>query len=148
MPSTHVSLHLHVIFSTRKREPWFEKPFQPKLHKYLAGIISGLGAHPRQVGGTADHVHLLFDPKTVHSLSYLVQEIKKGSSGWVRSELNRTAFQWQEGYGAFTVSPHQIPTVAAYIRNQEEHHRQKTFQEEYVEFLEKAGVEFKPEYLW
>jgi REP element-mobilizing transposase RayT len=148
MPSTHTSLHLHIVFSTRNREPWFEKHFRPELHAYMAGVVKGLQAHPRQIGGVADHVHLLVDLKSTHQLSGFVQELKKSSTQWVRETLHRSAFQWQEGYGAFTVGSSELDRLISYIRNQEEHHRHQPFHEEYKALLNASGISYDPAYLW
>ncbi|MGA0332563.1 MAG: IS200/IS605 family transposase [Kiritimatiellia bacterium] len=147
MPSTYLSLHIHLVFSTKNREHWFEKSFRTDLHAYLGGTIKGLGAQVRQVGGVSDHVHLLFDPRSTHCLSDLVRELKKNSSLWIREQLKRSAFSWQEGYGAFTVSPSQLRKVKGYIENQEAHHFQQTYREELEGMLMKAGVKYDPAYL-
>ena len=109
--------------------------------------MNGLGTQVRQVGGVSDHVHILFDPKATHCLSDLVRELKKNSTSWIRDQLKRSAFSWQEGYGAFTVSPSQSKTVTRYIENQEAHHRQQTYREELEGMLKKAGVQYDPKYL-
>ena len=147
MPSTYLSLHYHVVFSTKNRESSIAGDWRPKLHDYLGGSIRGLGGHSRSVGGVADHVHLLFDLKATHCLSDFMRELKKGTSTWVHEELGLSAFAWQEGYSAFTVSATALPAVRKYIANQEEHHRRKSFREELVDFLEKAGVKYDPKYL-
>lgn len=148
MPSTHTSLHYHVVFSTKNREPWFDPDFLPKLHGYLNGCVTGLGGHSHINGGIADHVHLLVGLKPTHCLAEFMRELKAVSSAWVKESLNRSAFAWQEGYGAFTVSPPDLPKVRRYIANQAEHHRKQSFQEEYVEMLKRGVVEYDARYLW
>ena len=145
MPSTYLSLHYHVVFSTRNREPTIASEWRAELHEYFGGSIRGLGGRARSVGGVADHVHLLFDLKATHCLSDFMREVKKASSSWCREQSPK--FAWQEGYSAFTVSATALDGVRKYIAHQEEHHRVKTFREELVEFLEKAGVEYDPKYL-
>ena len=146
MPSTHTSLHYHLIFATKHREPSIAKKWRPELHSYLGGIVKGLGAHPQGIGGIADHVHLLVSLKPTACLSDFMRELKKSSPAWIR-ESKCPGFQWQEGHAAFTVSASARDSVRQYIANQEEHHRTKSFREELVEFLEKSGVPYDPRYL-
>jgi len=147
MPSTHTSLHYHLIFATKNRDPLLLPEWRPRLHEYLGGIVRGLGGVPQGVGGVADHVHLLVGLKSSHCLSDFMRELKKASSIWVGEEMRVPDFRWQEGYGAFTVSPSTRAAVQTYIAHQEEHHRTKTFRDELVEFLEKSGVDYDTRYL-
>ena len=146
MPSTHTSLHYHLVFATKNREPLISREWRADLHSYLGGTVKGLDGHPEGIGGVADHVHLLVSLKPTACLSDFMRELKKSSSTWVR-ESKLAHFQWQEGYAAFTVSASARESVQRYIANQEEHHRTKTFREELVEFLEKSGVAYDPKYL-
>jgi REP element-mobilizing transposase RayT len=148
MPSTHLSLHYHVVFSTKSREPVIAQTWREPLHAYLGRVIGNVDAVPEIVGGTADHVHLLLGLRATHSLAEVVRRVKAVSSGWVHEEIKVPAFAWQEGYGAFTVSSSQRRTVYDYISRQEEHHRRRTFQEEYLELLQRSGVEYDERYLW
>ena len=148
MPSTHLSLHYHLIFSTKDRVPYMQADWRGRLHAYLGGILNDLGGVPETINGVEDHVHLLIGLRATHCLSEVLKQLKAGSSAWVHRELKLQAFAWQEGYGAFTVSASQREAVKSYIARQEEHHRQRTFQEEYVEFLKLAGVEYDEKYLW
>ena len=148
MPSTHLCLNIHVVFSTKERCPYIEPTWRERLHAFLGGAIRQTGAVPDAVGGVGDHVHLLVGLRAAHCLADVVQDIKTASSKWVHREIRQHIFSWQEGYGAFTVSPSHRVRVKSYIANQEEHHRQKTYQEEYLELLEKAGVDFDPKFLW
>jgi REP element-mobilizing transposase RayT len=107
-----------------------------------------LGGVPFAVGGTGDHVHLLIGLRATHRLSDVLREIKVTSSKWVHETTGVRRFSWQDGYGAFSVSPGQADEVRKYIASQEEHHRRKTFQEEYLEFLKRNGVEYDERYLW
>ena len=147
MPSTHTSLHYHLIFATKNREPSLATEWRPELHEYLGGTARGLGAHSEGIGGVADHVHLLVSLKPTHCLSDFMRELKKASSSWIRETRQLPNFQWQEGYAAFTVSASARESVRAYIANQEEHHRVKSFREELIEFLQKTGVPYDPRYL-
>ncbi len=147
MPSTHTSLHYHLVFATKDRQPLIAPDWRPRLHEYLGGTVRGLGGVPQGIRGVADHVHLLVALKPTHCLSDFMRELKKASSVWVAQEIPLPSFRWQEGYGAFTVSASAREAVQAYIANQEQHHRAKSFREELVEFLEKSGVEYDARYL-
>ena len=147
MPSTYLSLHYHLVFGTKDRVPLIDSTWRSRLHEYLGGTIRGLGGFPEEVGGVADHVHLLAGLKATHCLADVMRELKKASSIWVHEELRIAHFAWQEGYAAFTVSATARESVRRYIANQEEHHRKRTFREEVVEMLEKAGVAYDPKYL-
>ena len=148
MPSTHTSLHYHLVFSTKHREPWLGPDSRSRVHEYLGGTIRGMGGVAHAVGGTADHVHVLAGLKATHCLADVMRELKSESSGWVRRELNWPGFAWQEGYGAFTLGASGIEGARAYVLGQEMHHRKKTFQEEYREFLERGMVEYEEKWLW
>ncbi len=148
MPSTHLSLHFHVIFSTKDRHPLIASPWRPRLHEYLGGLIRTTGGIPEAIGGTADHVHLLVGLQATHVLATFVQDIKQTSSRWIHESIRVKNFAWQPGYGVFTVSASNCGTVKEYIANQAEHHRIKSFQEEYAAFLRKHGVEYDEKFLW
>jgi putative transposase len=147
MPSTHTSLHYHIIFATKDREPRLVEPWRASLHDYLGGTARGLGAQPQGVGGVADHVHMLISLKATHCLSDFMRELKKAASTWIREKQQIPNFQWQNGYAAFTVSASARESVQDYIARQEEHHRGKSYREEVLEFLLKSGVEFDERYL-
>ena len=148
MPATHTSLHIHVVFSTKDRCPWIDSVWRLRLHEYLGGLIRAAQAIPEAIGGTGDHVHLLIGLRATHALATLIQDIKQTSSRWIHETIGEKEFVWQQGYGAFSVSATARDAVKTYIANQEEHHRTKTFQEEYMEFLHKSGVGFDERYLW
>ena len=114
MPSTYLSLHYHLVFSTKGRTSLIEPSWRNRLHEYLGGTIEGLKRFPQGVGGMADHVHLLVGLKATHCLADFMRELKKASSAWVHDEIG-TRFGWQEGYAAFTVSPSARPEVQSYI---------------------------------
>ncbi len=147
MPSTHTSLHHHLVFSTKDRIPLIKKEWSEDLYGYLGGIVKNQGGIMLAIGGISDHVHLLIGLKASHRLDYFMRELKASSSGWVHREKD-SQFAWQNGYGAFAVSASNLGKVEGYIRNQEEHHRRKTFQEEYVDILKKSGVQYDERYLW
>ncbi len=147
MSSTYLSLHYHLVFGTKNRIPSIDLPWRSRLHEYMGGTVRGLRGFPEEIGGTADHVHLLVALKSNHCLADVMRELKKASSAWVHEEIGQRNFAWQEGYAAFTVSATVRDGVRKTISNQEEHHRLKSFREEFVELLEKAGVEYDPRYL-
>ena len=147
MPSTHTSLIYHVVFATKNREPLIDTEWSTRLHEYLGGAVRGLDGVPQGVGGVADHVHLLIGLKSTHCLSDFMRELKKASSNWVSETMGLSSFRWQEGYGAFTVSASAKIDVQNYIARQEEHHRQRTFREEYILMLQKSGIEYEERYL-
>jgi putative transposase len=148
MPSTHVSLHYHLVFSTKDRVPSINTDVRDRVHAYLGGVVRGLNGIALEVGGVADHVHLLVGLKTTHCLADVMRTLKGDSSRWIHDELRMPKFEWQEGYGAFTVSASNVPAVREYVRNQEQHHRKRSFQDEYREFLAKHEIEFDERYLW
>ena len=148
MPSTHLALNVHLIFSTKNREPWIDPSWRKRLHEYLGGTLRNLDVVPLAVGGIADHVHLLAGLRSTHRLADVMREVKSESSRWLHTALNVPGFAWQEGYAAISVSPSHLDLVRNYVLSQEEHHRGRTFQEEYREFLHKCGISFKEEHLW
>jgi putative transposase len=148
MSSTHLSLHYHIVFSTRYRISWIMDPWRKRLHAYLGGIARGLHGVPEEIGGTADHVHLLLGLNASHRLADVMRDLKADSSKWVHGEIGSAGFGWQDGYGAFTVSASDVGSIRIYIQNQEEHHRKMGFQEEYRAMLDEYGIEFDERYLW
>ncbi len=148
MSSTHLSLHYHLVFSTKNRRPWIHESWQDRLHSYIGGTIRSLGGVSEAVGGVSDHIHILASLKATHCLAEVVRDIKKGSSIWIHNEINNRWFDWQDGYGAFTVCSSEIGAVRRYIQEQKEHHRKVTFQEEYLRILRQSGLDFDEKYLW
>lgn len=146
MGSTFLSLHYHIVFSTKERRPFLRDEWRTKMHEYLGGTVRGLGGIPEAIGGVADHVHLLVGLRAIHCLGDFMQELKKATSVWARDKHD-PEFAWQEGYAAFTVSYTHIDPVKEYIHTQEEHHRQSDFIEELKRLLAKNGVEYKAAYL-
>ena len=148
MPQSLSNVLIHVVFSTKDLHPFIADEWRNRLHEYLGGLIRAADGIPEAIGGTADHVHLLVGLRATHSLSSFVQDIKQSSSRWIHETVSVKNFAWQPGYGAFTVSVSNRDAVKEYIANQTEHHRTKTFQEEYVAFLQKHCVEYDEKYLW
>jgi REP element-mobilizing transposase RayT len=142
-------LHYHLVFSTKNREAMIRPEIQPRLWEYLGGIVRTEGGFPRAIGGTDDHVHLLVTHHQRTALADFMRVLKTNSSKWVHESFSASApFWWQNGYGAFTVSYPGLKSVEAYIANQEAHHRQAAFQDEYRALLTDHGVEFDERYLW
>ena len=149
MANTYTSLHYHLVFSTINRSRWLTPEIEPRVWAYLGGIAKENKMKPLQIGGVEDHVHALLGAPASLALSKIVQMVKGGSSAWVHDTFPALrGFAWQDGYGAFTVSKSNVPEVAAYIQGQREHHRVKTFQEEYVAFLRKHDITYDERYLW
>jgi len=147
MPSTHTNLHYHIVFSTKERMPLIKDEWRNRLHSYIGGIVKHLEGVPLAIGGINNHVHLLIGLKSSHRLDYFVRDLKADSSKWIHTEL-KEKFEWQKGYGAFTVSPSGIENVRQYVLNQEIHHRRKTFENEYIELLNKSNTPYDEKYLW
>lgn len=149
MGNTYTSCHVHVVFSTKGRQRWISSGLENRLWAYLGGIAQNHHATPIQIGGVEDHVHLLLGLHPTVALSRLLQLMKGGSSHWVRAAFPEHAgFGWQDGYGAFSVSPRLVRVTSRYIRCQREHHQQATFQEEFVGLLERYRIPYQPQYLW
>lgn len=145
--STYASLHFHVTFSTKGRARWIDPAWEIRLHEYLGGTVRGLKGFPQGIGGVEDHVHLLVGLKTTHCLADFMRELKKTSSQWVHDVIGKPDFAWQEGYAVFSSGATSRDRVKRYIANQREHHRVRTFREELVMMLEKAGIDYDPTYL-
>ena len=148
MPSTHLSLHYHFVFSTKNREPWLAPTARRRVHEYIGGIVRSMNGIAHAVGGTGDHIHIAAGLRAKHCLADVMREIKSESSRWIHEELRMAGFAWQEGYGAFTFAAPDLEAVRAYVLNQEEHHRVKTFQEEYQAMLRRGMVEHDERFLW
>ena len=148
MAHTFTNLLCHVIFSTKDRLPQIDADLRPRLMAYLGGIVRELNATPVIANGPDDHVHLLVGVPATLAVADLVRVVKANSSRWVHEQLpHRSAFAWQAGYGAFSVSRSNVPAVAAYIARQEEHHRRLSFRDEFITFLRKHGVEYDEKYI-
>ncbi|HKD82349.1 MAG TPA: IS200/IS605 family transposase [Candidatus Angelobacter sp.] len=138
MSHAFVKNHIHLVFSTKGRKAIIAKDVQPELWSYLAGISRNHEMAAIAINGMADHVHILFHLPPIIALAKAVQLLKANSSKWMNE--HRRQFAWQEGYSAFSVSVSNTPTVAKYIRNQEQHHRKMTFTQEYEALLRKHGI--------
>jgi putative transposase len=147
--STFTKLTYHIVFSTKHRHPLIHNEFQKRLYEYIGGIIRAKKGSLIEIGGIEDHIHILAGLSQIKPVSDAIREIKANSSKWSNEhfEFNRR-FEWQKGYGAFTVSYSLIASVRQYIQNQHEHHRKKTFRDEYITFLKLHDIVFDPKYLF
>jgi len=141
-------LTYHVVFATKYRKRTIKEDMQERLYEYIGGTIRGKQGHVIEIGGVEDHVHILAGLSPTLAVSDVIRDVKASSSKWMREEGHVDSFEWQKGYGAFTVSYDRVDAIRNYIRNQKKHHKTKTFQEEYIEFLERHGIEFRLEYLF
>jgi putative transposase len=149
MANTYTSLHYHIVFSTKNRERWIYPEIEERVWSYLAGIAKQNKMTPIQIGGVEDHVHVLLGASPTLAPSKIAQWVKGGSSTWIHDTFpEMKAFAWQDGFGGFTVSRSNVESVADYIRGQREHHRSRTFQDEYLALLQKHGVSYDEKYLW
>jgi len=149
MPQSLSKVIVHIIFSTKNREPFLDSDVRPRIHAYLATISRDLGAERVHIGGVSDHVHIVTTLPRTLSQAKFIEHIKKTSSKWIKAlDVRYRGFFWQRGYGAFSVSPSQLDSVLDYINDQQEHHRTRSFQEEYRELLRKLGVDFDDRYVW
>lgn len=149
MPQSLAQLYVHLIFSTKNREPVSDDSIRVRLHEYLGGTLRDLGCKPIEINSMPDHVHLLFSLSRTVTVSDVVAQLKRGSSLWVKElSAKHHAFHWQNGYGAFSVSGSKVEVVQKYIRNQEVHHRKETYQDEMRRWLMEYGIEYDERHLW
>lgn len=149
MAGTFSQIYIQVVFAINGRTNLLQKPWHDEVFKYMSGIIKGKNQKPIIVNGVSNHVHLFVGLKPSMSLSDLVRDVKNNSSNFINEQkFVRGKFSWQEGFGSFSYSHSQIDQVYQYILNQEEHHRKRTFREEYLDFLKKFEVEYDEKYLF
>ena len=142
-------LTYHIVFSTKYRRPLISQDVRENLFEYIGGIIRAKSGVLTEIGGAEDHVHILARLSPKFAVSDIVRDVKAGSSKWMNERRKAAVvFEWQKGYGAFTVSCSQISTVCRYIQNQPEHHRKVSFADEYAAFLKRHGITFRPEHLF
>lgn len=141
-------LTYHIVFATKYRKPAIKDEIKERVYEYMGGILRSNKGHMIEIGGVEDHVHLLAGMSPSLAVSDVIRDIKASSSKWLTEDLEVSHFKWQKGFGAFTVSYDRIETARKYIRNQKEHHKTKTFQEEYIDFLERHNIEYRLEYLF
>jgi putative transposase len=149
MANTYSQIYIQIVFTVKGRQNLIKRQNREELHKYMTGIVTNRGQKLISVFAMPDHVHLLVGLKPNQSIADLVRDIKAGSSKFISdNRWVKGKFSWQEGYGAFSYSKSQIDRVIKYISNQEAHHKKKTFQEEYLEFLDRFGIEYDRKYLF
>lgn len=143
------SVLIHLIFSTKNREPFITPEVEPELHPYMAKIFREVKSPSLAINGTSDHIHALFSLGRVITIADLVEEIKTNTSKWIKTKGPEFRnFHWQRGYGAFSIGQSTVPSLKRYIHNQKEHHRRVTFQEEYRKFLKAYGIDYDERYVW
>ena len=150
MPQSLARVVLHVVFSTKNREPFLkDDDVRNRLHAYMAGVLQRIGCEPILIGGVEDHVHVLCNLSRTVTIAQLVEEAKKSPSKWVKEQGPQyREFFWQTGYGSFSVSQSNVEQVRAYVATQEEHHRKVSFQDEFRALCRKHGVEIDERYAW
>lgn len=148
MSQSLAKILVHLVFSTKHREPLISAANRPRLHGYIVGALDNLKSPSLQTGGVSDHVHILCALSRTISPAGLLEEVKKGSSKWMKTEGGVPDFSWQAGYGAFSIGESQAGDVIRYIQNQEVHHRKTTFQDEYRLFLERYRIAYDERYVW
>jgi REP element-mobilizing transposase RayT len=149
MAHTYTQIHIQLVFAVKYRKRVLDKAWRAELFMYITGIIKNHGHKLLSINGIEDHVHILIGMRPVEALSTLVQEVKKSSSKWINDQHRAPrSFRWQEGFSAFSYSMDALPNVIRYIENQEEHHRKKTFKEEYVAMLKEFEIDFDDRYIF
>ena len=149
MPQSLSSILIHLIFSTKNREPFLTPEIDSELYPYLASIFKAMKSPALIINGTSDHLHTLFSLSRVVTIADLVEEVKTESSKWIKTKGREfRSFHWQSGYGAFSVSQSNAAQVVKYIKQQKEHHRRRTFQDEFRAFLKRYQVPYDERYMW
>jgi putative transposase len=149
MPQSLGYVLVHVVFSTKDRRALLVEPIRAALHAYLAGAVRTAGCDCYRVGGVEDHVHLAIRLSRTVSIAALIEDVKTSSSKWLKSRSPEfVRFAWQRGYGVFSVGPRDLDALVAYIDGQVEHHRTRTFQDEYRVLLDRCGLEYDERYVW
>lgn len=149
MPQSLARLYIHLVFSTKYRQPFLTDAIRKSLHAYMATVMDNLGCQALLINSIEDHIHILFELSRTIAVSQAVEKVKTASSRWMKTQGDEwTGFAWQAGYGAFTVSASNVQMVRNYVENQREHHRLQSFQDEYRAFLDKHGVAYDERYSW
>ena len=149
MANTYTQIHIQLVFAVQNRRALIKDNWRSDLYKYITGIIQNNGHKLLQINGTQDHIHILIGLRPIQALSDLVKQIKQDSSSWInKNGISKHRFSWQSGYGAFSYAKSEIPQVIKYIKNQEEHHRKKTFSEEYIDLLTTFEIDFDKQYVF
>jgi putative transposase len=147
MPQSLAKVYLHLVFSTKNRQPMLNEDIRGDLHKYLGGILRDISCQAIEINSEPDHVHILYLQSRTEAIGDVVANVKRGSSVWLKTK-GVGDFHWQAGYGIFSVSQSAVEDVRVYIRNQREHHRRMSFQDELRALLRRHEIEFDEKYLW
>ena len=140
---------IHIIFSTKKRLPYIKSEIEKELHSYIVGIAKEHGSHVYEIGGVEDHIHILASLSRTMTASKLIEELKKGSSKWIKTKnAQYFDFSWQNGYAALSIGYSNVKALRGYIQNQKEHHKKTSFQDEMRLFLNKYNITFDEKYIW
>lgn len=149
MANTYSQIYIQAVFAVKYRENLIAKTWKEELNKYISGIITEKGQKSIIVNGVEDHIHVFFGLKPSMAISDLMRDIKNNSAKFINdNHFTKKKFRWQEGFGAFSYSDREVEIIYNYIKNQEEHHRQKTFKQEYIEQLKEFDIPFTEEYLF
>lgn len=149
MAQSLAQIYIHIVFSTKERYPFIQTDTESELCAYLAGSIKRMDGIPCLINGTADHVHILSTLPRTLTIAKFIEGVKRPSSQWIKTKGGMyQKFAWQNGYGAFSVSSSRVNSVKHYIAGQKEHHREVTFKEEFLEFLQKYNIQYDERYLW
>jgi REP element-mobilizing transposase RayT len=149
MSQSLANILAHIIFSTKLSKPFITQAIKKELYSYMASILKDCDCSPIIIGGIEDHVHVLCKLSKTRSMSSVIENVKKKSSKWIKTKgVEYKDFYWQNGYGAFSIGQSQVNTLKGYIQSQEEHHQKKSFKEEFLEILNRYGVEYDERYLW
>jgi putative transposase len=149
MPQSLANVLVHIIFSTKNRSPSIKPEIETELYPYLASIFKACRSPAHQIGGTEDHIHAVCSLSRTITLANLLEEVKKSSSKWIKTKgPEYSRFAWQNGYGVFSIGQSQLSIVKRYISQQKDHHRKKTFQDEFREFMKKYQIQFDERFVW
>lgn len=149
MPQSLSSILIHLIFSTKNREPFLTPEIDTELYPYMASIFKAMKSPPLIINGASDHLHTLFSLSRVVTIADIVEEVKTSTSKWIKTKGKEFRnFHWQNGYGAFSIGQSQVPNVKRYIGRQKDHHRRVTFQDEYRKFLKAYDIDYDERYVW
>lgn len=149
MPNTYTQIHIQAVFAVQNRQSLISEKWKDELYKYITGIIQNYDHKVLQINGMPDHIHILFGMRPTQSLSDLMKQVKQDSSKWINQKsFVNGKFSWQSGYGAFSYSKNDVPNVINYIKNQEAHHKTKTFTDEYLQLLKDFEIDFDNRYIF
>jgi putative transposase len=148
MAHTYCSALFHCVFSTKERRSLIKPELQDRLWAYMGGIARENRMTPLAVGGTDDHAHLLLSVPSTVAIAVAMQKIKGGSSLWLHEDIGLKGFEWQQGYGAFSIGCSQVEATMLYIAGQQDHHRKRDFQAEFLEILKRHKIDYDPQHVW